>query len=273
MSEILIFWLIVSGIAVFASLIHTCIAEGELEPFAVFEDFFDDGVWITFLSVYAIGGVVFGFKYWLWWAMLIILIIVLSAVIFIIVLLLNSSKKDESRTRTFNVTKKEQTKYNCSNCGAKVTKVVKENYFGEERVTYVCEHCGTTYTKSELLSCKTEKPRVETNEKNEETFDLDDWEEEYFEACYRLFFKPYNFHTTKQIDRRQESLQNRLYDDDYIYDDIEEDCQEEVLDEAYDFLEDNEEEIEEYLESNSVEDIKKRFSYYLDVQKNEDEDD
>ena len=119
--SILIFWIIVGVVAIIASIIHLAIA-GDLDCFEI-EDFFDDFVWITFLVCLAIGGIVFGFLNWYWWAMLLILggIIAISIPIIIIVVCVRRKEEKAFEEQITKVTEeKEQTPYNCPNCGAKM---------------------------------------------------------------------------------------------------------------------------------------------------------
>jgi len=266
--SILIFWIVVGVIAIIASIIHLGIA-GDLDCFDI-EDFFDDFVWVTLLVCLAIGGIVFGFLNWYWWAMLLILGGIIAVAIPIIIIVLSVRRKEE---KAFEeeikkvVEEKEQTSYNCPNCAAKITKIIRTDYYGHKKIKYVCEHCNTTLNKGEVLAFTNPDTKIEA-------YDLDDWEEEYFDACETLNFKPHNHHSEKQIDRKVESLQERIDNGEDIYevDDYDYD-QEDILNTAYDFFIENTDEIDEYLEQHTKEEIQKRYNYFLSLHEFEEDED
>ena len=93
--------------------------------------------------------------------------------------------------------------------------------------------------------------------------DLGDFEEEYFEACERMLFRPYNLHTEKQIERKYKSLTDKIDSFEDVYDDIGYFYSDDILEKAYEFLNDNTEEIEEYFDKYGEEEIKKRYDVYV----------
>ena len=264
--SILIFWIIVGVITLLASIIHLAIL-GDLDCFD-FGDIIDDYVWVTILACLAIGGIVFGFLNWIWWAMVLILVGVALIVTAIIIIVVKKNRKElkEYEELTQKVTEeKEQTANNCPNCGAKITKITRIDFYGHKKIKYVCEHCNTTLGKGEAFA-------IANPEVNTEAFDLDDWEEEYFDACQTLNFKPHNHHSEKQIDRRVESIQERMDNGEEIFE-VEDYDQEDILNAAYDFFIDNTDEIEEYLEQHAKEEIQKRYEYFYRLQEFEEDDD
>ena len=255
----LIFWGIVLVVALIASLIHTAIVEyGSFDFEDFFEDFIDDYVWITFVTCLGIGAAIFGFMFWIWWVVLLILVAVIAIVATVSIIVYVRYKKEDEMAQIYNVKEKIQTQFDCKNCGAKITKIIEENCFGNQKVRYICEHCNTVYEKRDLYSLSNKSISAEP-------CDLDDWEVDYFEACFRLNFKPHNKHTGKQLERRHDSLYDKICNEEIIYDDVDDYDQEEVLDDAQDFFENNEEEIAEYLNSKDPNDIAKRFAYFLQV--------
>ena len=101
--------------------------------------------------------------------------------------------------------------------------------------------------------------------------EIDDFEEEYFEACERMNFRPYNIHSAKQIERRRDKLDRLIQNGEDVYD---EDCydQDEILEDAYNFFIDNEREIKEYFDKYGEEEIKKRYEAYADGDEEDEED-
>lgn len=266
---IIIFWIIVAAISIVGALIHIGIAEGfdfiDIGDF--FEVFFEDYVWITFFSPLALGAIIFGFLNWIWWAMLLIVIGIVSIPIVIFIIL---HSIDVKQTREYEENSKiktetrEQTAYVCPNCGARITKIIIKDLNGCSETKYSCEHCNTIIGKRQMLGIA--NPNMEL-----ETFDLDDWEEEYFDACQKMNFKPHNNHSQKQIDKRHDSIKNKIDMGEDIYNN-EDEWDEDILDEAYEFFTDNIDEIKEYLKNHSADEIQKRFNYYCILQEIDDEE-
>lgn len=267
---ILIFWLIVAAVALLASVIHTAIAEGGFDFIDIgdfFESYFECFAWLTFLIVCAIGAIVFGFLNWYWWAMLLIILGVISIPIIIVIVIVAKGKQEDKEWEENSKKKtehKEQTSYNCPNCGAKIVKITITDLNGNSEIKHKCEHCGSVMTKRQMLGIQ--DPDIEL-----QAYDLDDWEEEYFIACLRMNFKPHNHHTQKQIDKRQESIQAKIDDGEEIYED-EEEYDEDILNEAYEFFTDNVDEIQEYLKKYPKEEIQKRFKYFCFTLEEDDEE-
>ena len=258
------YWIIVGIIALLAALIHVGIEEGgsfDLEDF--FDDFFGEYAWVTFVIVLALGGIVFGFVAWIWWAML--LIILVPIVIIVIYLIIDNRDGfdggDEEQPGTDSV---ESTSYKCDSCGAPVSKFVTYDNYGKKKIDYKCTYCNTCYTKNQLLG-------IFDSSNSISFIDLDDWEEEYFEVCDLMFFRPYNRHTMKQIDRKYERLQEKIDNCEEIYDNSFDD--QEILDKAYDFFSDNEDEIDAYFKKYTEEEIKDRYDFYTKYNSLIDEDD
>ena len=106
-------------------------------------------------------------------------------------------------------------------------------------------------------------PRKDTSttEQNAEEFELTDFEEEYFDACLVMGFRPHNVHTQKQIDRKHDKILDQIDNGELTFDDDDREDSD-ILDEAYDFFSDNVDEIEEYLKTEKEEKIKAKFEYY-----------
>lgn len=258
-NAILIYWIVVAVITVVLTLIHMGIA---CEEFTIdIDDFFESFAWITFLASLTIGGAVFGFLNWYIWATLLILLTVIPAEIILAIEMIRKRKKEEKEEEELEKeqTDEEQIAYTCPNCGAKITKITTTDTFGKRTEKYVCKHCGTAFTKKQLLSI--ENPSIEVKD-----FDLDDWEEEYFDACTKLFFKPHNHHTIKQLERKVESIQETIDNGDDVYNSDEYD-DEEILEDAYNFFTQNAEEIEDYLNKYQEKEIRSRYDYYCSLQK------
>ena len=268
-SGILIYWLIVLGVAIIASAIHAAIVEGFdfLDVPDFFDTYFTEHAWITFLIVGILGAIVFGFLNWLWWAMLLIL---LGPIVLVIILIVVFHLKDKKDDKIFeeNAKKKteakETTAYNCPNCGARIVKTTITDLNGNEETRYSCEHCNTVFNKKQMVG-------ITDSDFIIEPCDLDDWEEEYFRACIILNFKAHNHHSEAQLDRRVESIQDKIYSCDFTYDDDEED-DDDILNSGYDFFIENIDEIEEYLKNTSKEEIQKRFKYYCFINEEDDEE-
>ncbi len=247
------YWIIVGIVALVALLIHTAIAEGgsfDLED--LFDDIFDEYGWVTFLAVLGLGGIVFGFIAWVWWAMLLIICVPIAIVVIYLIIDSRDSYYDNNVVQESNSA--EETGYECSSCGAKLSKIVSYDDYGRKRVNFKCPYCNNTYSKDQILG-------LLDSSKSISFIDLDDWEEEYFEVCDLMFFRPYNRHTMKQIDRKHEKLQEKIDNFEDLYDGNGLD-DEDILNSAYDFFSDNEDEIEDYFKKYTEEEIKNRYDFY-----------
>ena len=259
-NAIWIFWVIVAAVALIASFIHVGILEGFefVDPFDFLDDFFTEYVWVTFLICGAIGAAVFGFLNWYWWATLLILsgVGLIAIIVAVIVYKINKKAEREYEEAVNEVDEeKEQTMHSCPNCGAKITKITTTDYYGHKKIKYVCEHCNTVMDKKTAFEMAHPNSEIEV-------FDLDDWEEEYFDACRKLEFKPHNHHSEKQIDRRVASIEERIDNCEDVYDETDGLDQYDILNNAYDFFIDNCDEIEDYLDKYKKEEIQKRYTYY-----------
>lgn len=266
-----IFLLVSVIVLVLACFIHYCAAECiDAEDF-----FIDEYGWITIVAILALALVVYGFIYWLWWAMLIIVggLAVIAVIVFLIFYALDGGFEryddndyiDDDSDDDEESGKRVITRYKCPNCGAAITKY--ENPFGDKK-KYRCDYCGTSFEKKDLKIITTC-----INENNEKTeIEIDDFEEEYFEACERMDFRPYNRHTYKQIDRKRDKLQDMLDNCKNIYEDVSSYDSEDILDNAYDFLTDNEGEIEEYFDKYGEATIKERYEAYRKTEGDDNDD-
>ena len=217
-----------------------------------FDTFFGEFGWVTVLVVLGFGGIVFGFIEWIWWAMLLILLGILFVIGFIVFFCAkngDSDVDDEEEKKEI-----ENTSYKCDNCGAPVSKIISYDDYGVKKVKYKCTFCNTCYSKNQVLS-------ILDSSKSISVVDLDDWEEEYFEVCDLMFFRPYNKHTMKQIDRKHEKLKEKIdnFEEPYGYSSLDD---EDILNNAYDFFSDNQDEIEEYFKKFGEEEIRKRYDFY-----------
>ena len=257
-------FLIVSGIVlVVALIIHKLIVDGDLDLDMLDMFFIDDGGWITVLVVVLLAAIVYGFIFWIWWAMLLIVLGVSTlGVVGLIVLVHFIRKEEESSDESDDEDDNEEiaTGYHCQGCGASLFKRFCEDDEGNMRPVYCCDFCGAQYTKKDLENKMTD------SDTNVEEVDLDDWEEEYFDACYYLRFKPYCEHSERQLQRRYDQL-NEEYDSADIDDD-----QWEKIEAANEFFKDEENEIGQYLQSNDEETIKKHYQYYLSLIEDEDDE-
>ena len=254
------FWLIAAIVLIVACVAHFFIAEC-----IDIADFFDEGGWITILAVAVISAIVYGFIYWIWWAMLIITVGVAALALIVAGVYAhyeNSGYDNEDVDYSEDKKDEETTRYKCPNCGAAISKI----YVGGN-IVYKCAYCNTTFDKKDL------KLVVSIDDRNGKTveIEIDDFEEEYFEACERMNFRPYNIHSAKQIERRRDKLDRLIQNGEDVYD---EDCydQDEILEDAYDFFIDNEREIKEYFDKYGDEEIKKRYEAYADGDEEDEED-
>ncbi|MDY6367306.1 MAG: hypothetical protein SPL13_02165 [Clostridia bacterium] len=254
MSTTAIFWIIVGVVAIIALLIHTYISEAGIDDIEdVFECFIGDGGWITVLIVLGIGAIIFGFVFWIWWAMILIVAAVFTLVL-VVLYFIGRDYNDENEEEKDII----KTKFKCTNCGAAIEKITTEDW--EKKIVYKCPYCGITYTKKDLLNEKSVN-EVKSNEKIE----LTDFEEEYFNSCFRLFFKPYNNHSVKMIEGKYNSLKGKIDDCEDIYEDI--DCfdSEDILQSSKDFLINNEQEINDYILKIGETEIKRRYEFYCEL--------
>ena len=236
-----------------------------------FEDFFFDGYgWVTITAVCVLTGIVFGFIFWVWWAMLIIVGAVLLLGGGIAIVLYKKAGSYQTEEEGDEEVTEVKTNFRCPNCGGYIIK-------GEahRKKRYHCPYCNTVFTLKELQRGEATTSGQEIKDKSAVT-DLSDFEEEYFDACYRLMLRPYNEHSKRQLERRYEQLQNRLIDVDKLYEDTDRD-DDELLDEAYEFLSEEKEAIEAYLNEEQEEVIKARYEYFLENyisgEEDEEEDD
>ena len=196
-SEIAIYWIIVAVIAIIVLLIYTGIENmGTFDFEDLIDTFFGESGWAFFFGVFLLGGIVFGFLNWIWWAMLLILgIPLIGLIVFIIIIHRDESKQIESSDDEEII----QTNMNCPNCGAKIIKQPFYDDDGNKNYQYKCDHCNTVFSKVDIFS-------ITHPEEKQKIFDLDDWEEEYFEACDGMQFNAHNIHTEKQIKRKYDTL-------------------------------------------------------------------
>lgn len=265
------FWLWVADKYVFllvsgALLLIACIVYGKLAICDDLEDFFAEGGWLVILAGLAVAAIVYGFIYWIWWAMLIITVGVAALALIVAGVYVhyeNSGYDNKDVDYSEDKKDEETTRYKCPNCGAAISKI----YVGGN-IVYKCAYCNTTLDKKDL------KLVVSIDDRNGKTveIEIDDFEEEYFEACERMLFRPYNFHSMKQIERRRDKLDRLIQNGEDVYDEDYYD-QDEILEDAYEFFIDNEREIKEYFDKYGEEEIKKRYEAYADGGGAEDEED
>lgn len=144
----------------------------------------------------------------------------------------------------------ELTRYKCPNCGAAISKVYTDGEIG-----YKCAYCNTTFEKKDM--------KLVIAVDGAGYIEIDDFEEEYFNACERMDFRPYNFHSEKQIERKRDKLKKMIDNYEQIYDDVYFGRdEEEILEEAYDFFIENESEIKEYFDKYGETEIKNRYEAY-----------
>lgn len=255
-----VFFIVFGIILIAACIIHWFAANCvDLEDFLI-----DEHGWVTIIVVIAVGAVVAGFVFWIWWVMLIILgcLAVIGGIAGLIIRRANDYGGYYDGDDEEVVSQK--TKYKCDNCGAKLVKFTVKKGF-DDKTEYKCEYCGVSYTAKELLGVKMGADWMK--EKGFDEMTLTDFEEEYFEACERFMFRPYNEHTQNEIERRYDKLNAKIdrYED--VYEDVNEWDQREVLEEANDFLTESEKEIKEYFAKHTTENIKKRYEFYSYMKK------
>ncbi|MBO7527076.1 MAG: hypothetical protein J6T74_04165, partial [Clostridia bacterium] len=126
------------------------------------EDFFFENGWLPLSICLVLGGIIYGFVFWLWWAMLLIMIPIL---VIIIVLCISDGNDKKDRKEKY------KSIFKCKQCGANL---IKESEGGN--TLYYCQYCDTKYSEKELK----EQYHKEQNGKNND-YDLTDFEKEYFE--------------------------------------------------------------------------------------------
>lgn len=271
MSPIALYW-IIAGIVLIVSLtIHRLAtgvvldAEDFFSPSEFFAFFLVEG-WINALVVALLSVIVFGFVFWNWIIMLIILgVIIVAAVVLFIILANKFGSTDDSDEST----DLKNTVYKCPNCGASIKKRYNEDM---DKTEYFCDYCKTCFSKKDILNGKV---RVDNEQKRDkyEDIELSDFEDEYFDACEKMFFRPYNAHTNSEIQFRYDKLKRKIDNFENIYKDVSFYGQEKILQEAYDFLVANKERIEEYFAKHTEEEIKTRTEFFMELKKGLDEDD
>ena len=269
---------IIYAIVTVAILIIACVIHWFAVDAIDFGDFFvDEFGWITILSVLALGGIVFGFIFWLWWAMLLITIgaLIIGGIIGIIIWRKN---KAEERELSKIEESKSSTHYKCKNCSATITKIVSQNAYKKD-VKYKCEHCDIIYSKSDLYNIENAGTIIGGGKANE--IELTDFEEEYFDACQTFDFRLHNPHTKNQIERCYEKIKERINNFEIQFidnsktiftDSYDLDNSEKVVKDARDFLINHIVEIDVYLRSLSQEKIKQRYEYFLLINSNDDDE-
>ena len=216
-----------------------------------FEDYFiDEYGWINLTACVGVSVIMAGFIFWSWQIMLIILLVLVVVGVSVLLIFLKTLNKEDDKGKK-SVLRSKST-YKCKNCGSNFIKeVVEDEYEETRRINYICEHCGISGSLKEL--------RSEKGNKQNEEIEIDDFEEEYFDACLIMGFRPYNTHTQKQIDRKYDKLMDQIENGEISYEDDARD-DEDILNEAYDFFNENKGEIEDYL--SAEENIKERFDFY-----------
>lgn len=261
MSSVGIFFLVFGIVLIIVMTIYHYIMEDDLW-FVDADDFMDfmlyDYGLLVLLGLIALGGIIFGFIFWNWKIMLIITCAIAIIAIFILVTILiikHVKKEEEYCEEDYDSIENDKmtTCYKCKNCGANISKIIKNN-----KIIYFCDYCKVSYTKKELLN-------LSKNDKDDDKYsdiELTDFEEEYFKNSQIMFLKPTSFHSSKVIDRKYDNLVDRIYNDEVLYNVSDED-QEDILDSAYDFFDEFEEEIEDYHKNTDVNEIKRRYEYFL----------
>ena len=265
---IIVFWVIALIVLIIACVIHSLATDSFLD----FEEFFvyEHG-WVTLLVVLGIELIVFACIFWIWWAMLIIVFgmsAVAGIIAFFVIRARSAEYDDEDEEDDEDA---QPTRFKCPNCGGAIVKIEVDYDLTHGKPTYIykCPYCGITFeekdvSKLDKTSGKGDVAAVKNgNDNGDLTYsDLNDFEEEYFEACERMLFRPYNLHTEKQIERKYKNLSDKIDSFEDIYDDIGYFYSADILEKAYDFLNDNEEEIQEYFDKYGEEEIKKRYDVY-----------
>lgn len=228
------------GIAIVITIISNVIQYKYNDSDGFVEYLIDDFGWLNILICVVLSAIIAGFIFWSWLIMLIIMLalLVIGAIVAIIIYKKNNDDNEDYDEEIIE----RKSNFKCESCGAHLIRQEIETYDGLE-VNYICEHCGISFDKSELNKNK----KSNKKEINEE-IDLTDFEEEYFENCLIMNFRPYNKHTISQIERK--------------YDKLIDECEidEDDLDSAYDYFCENLDEIDEYIENEKS--IKERFEYY-----------
>lgn len=262
-------WKIVLSVAVplvvllIACAIHWCAA-----CCLDFEDFFiEESGWVTVLAVCAASGIVLGCIYWIWWAVFLIGLGVALCVGVGFVLYNKYACSGMPEEEEEDPMEERKRNFRCPNCGAQL---VENRDGGGKR--FRCPYCNTYFTKKELRDGLV---RERGDEPPEETPapDLDDFEEEYFDACLRLDFRPYNVHTKRQLERRYSKLQDQVYRGDLTYwDDEDGDQSEDMLYAARSFFWEEEKAIGRYLDELDADEIRQRYESFCQAVLPDDED-
>ncbi len=272
MSSVGIYWIVVGVIAIISLIIHR-LATGMVidvsdffNPAETFDFFIEDRGWVNLVIVGGLGGIVFAFVFWSWLYSLLILggLILVCVIIFIIIVIVdNKNQKElENYEPEYEETK---VKYKCPGCGANLYKIFNVD---EGTAKFVCKYCDITYTKKDLVT----KANEEKSTDEELWIDIGDFEEEYFNACDNFFFKPYNLHNKKEIERKYSRLMSRTEKCEDIYENVSWDETEDILQETRDFFIDNLDEIKEYFSKYGEEEIKRRYEFYCKVNEELDEE-
>ena len=252
------------GIPVVVLLI-ACVIHWHVTDCVDLEDFFVyEYGWVTILAVCLVSGVVLGCIFWIWWAVLLIAaaLCVLGGIGLFAHIKYNRQEDnfEETDFSEDDMTEKIKRNYKCPNCGAQIFEE-KKTALANRAVRFYCTHCGTYFTERELKGFVDDDSKLEYSE----DIDLTDFEEDYFEACYRLNFRPYNAHSKRQLERRYETIQNQIWEHDFVYDDDEDGSEsEEILDGAYEFFKEESAAIEQYLNDRTETEIKARYEYFLE---------
>lgn len=240
------FWIIAAIVLIIACVAHYFIADC-----CGLEDFFTcEYGWVTIIAVAVIAPIIYGFIYWIWWAMLIIMSVAAVIAAVTVYLVVRHENADYDGETDYDEDDDELTRYKCPNCGAAISKVYTDGEIG-----YKCAYCNTTFEKKDM--------KLVIAVDGAGYIEIDDFEEEYFNACERMDFRPYNFHSEKQIERKRDKLKKMIDNYEQIYDDVyfSRDA-EEILEEAYDFFIENESEIKEYFDKYGETEIKNRYEAY-----------
>lgn len=260
MSTPVIFWIAVGAIAIIAFLIYAYEDNVGIDDFDDIVGSFIEGVgWIIVLSIIGIGAIIYGFVFWIWWIMLIIVLGV--AVIAVVVWLITHNRSYRYKETGEIENKVVKTKYKCENCGANISKIITGDGYGGERIIYKCDYCGITYDENDDYN---EDEEDGGDEYDDEEITLTDFEEEYFNACEKFFYKPYNEHSASRIENKYKELCARLKHG-TIYEDSDDAKIDEIdLVSAYNFFKEQESEIEDYFLDYDEDEIKSRYEYYLE---------
>ena len=258
-------WTIVLSVAIpLAVLLIACAIHWRVKDCIDFGDFFiDEYGWVTVLAVCGVSGIVLGCIYWIWWAALLIGLGVALCVGVGIVLYNKYAWGDVGEEEEEDPAEEKKSNFRCPNCGAQLVKGRKQ---------FRCPYCGTYFTKKELREDRA-REQGEEFPKDVPAPDLDDFEEEYFDACFRLDFRPYNAHTEKQLERRYNKLSEQLSCGEFTYCDDEDGYQsEDMLEEAYSFFREEGKAIARYLNESDADEIRKRYEFFCQALTSDDDE-